>query len=129
MGKSLVIVESPGKMKTIGKYLGPDFIVKASVGHVRDLPQRELGVNLETFEAEYEFTERGKNVVSELRKLAKDADEVWLATDDDREGEAIAWHLQQSLNLKTYKRVLFKEITKDAIKEAFKNPIKIDINK
>lgn len=125
----LVIVESPGKVKTISKYLGPGYTVKASVGHVRDLPQNDLGVNLETFEAEYEFTERGKGVVADLKKIAKDASEVWLATDDDREGEAIAWHLQQSLNLKQYKRVTFNEITQTAIKKAFQSPRLIDQHK
>ena len=96
--KSLVIVESPAKAKTINKYLGDDFIVKASMGHVRDLPARGgMGVDLETFEPNYEILESRTKVVNELKKLAKNADEIYLATDLDREGEAIAWHLQQGV--------------------------------
>src|SRR5438874_6688819 len=99
--KSLVIVESPAKAKTINKYLGNDYVVKASMGHVRDLPSKGMGVDLKTFEPEYVIIEeRGKGkVVSELRKLAKDAPNIYLATDLDREGEAIAWHLQQALGI------------------------------
>src|SRR5437764_2387631 len=98
-GKKLVIVESPAKAKTINKYLGDDYVVRASMGHVRDLPSKGMGVDLKTFEPEYVLIEeRGKDkVVSELRKLAKDAKDIYLATDLDREGEAIAWHLQQAL--------------------------------
>src|SRR6266478_2332083 len=100
-GKNLVIVESPAKAKTINKYLGNDYVVKASMGHVRDLPSKGMGVDLKTFEPEYVIIEeRGKGkVVSELRKLAKDAPNIYLATDLDREGEAIAWHLQQALKI------------------------------
>src|SRR5438046_9365923 len=96
-GKSLVIVESPAKAKTINKYLGNDFVVKASMGHVRDLPSKGMGVDLETFEPEYEILESRGKVVSELKKLAKTSGDVYLATDLDREGEAIAWHLQHAL--------------------------------
>jgi DNA topoisomerase-1 len=132
-GKNLVIVESPAKAKTINKYLGNDFIVKASMGHVRDLPSKGMGVDLETFEPEYVIIEeRGKEkVVAELRKLAKDAPEIYLATDLDREGEAIAWHLQQALGIpdSRVKRVIFNAITKSEIQKAFKNPQKIDIDR
>src|SRR5437588_6714556 len=108
-GKKLVIVESPAKAKTINKYLGDDYIVKASMGHVRDLPSKGMGVDLKTFEPDYEvLKDRGK-VVSELKKLAKESDRVYLATDLDREGEAIAWHLKEALGLPDAKthRVIF----------------------
>src|SRR5438874_10066550 len=98
-GKHLVIVESPAKAKTINKYLGDDYVVKASMGHVRDLPSSGMGVDLKTFEPEYEVIESRGKVVKELRALAKDSPEVYLATDLDREGEAIAWHLQQALGI------------------------------
>src|SRR6476660_3193341 len=129
-GKHLFIVESPAKAKTINKYLGDDYIVKASMGHVRDLPSKGMGVNLETFEPEYVLIEeRGKGkVVSELKKLAKDAPEIYLATDLDREGEAIAWHLKEALGIpdERVKRVIFNAITKAEIQKAFKNPHPID---
>ncbi|HEY1629374.1 MAG TPA: toprim domain-containing protein, partial [Tepidisphaeraceae bacterium] len=132
-GKNLVIVESPAKAKTINKYLGNDFIVKASMGHVRDLPSKGMGVDLQTFEPEYVIIEeRGKGkVVTELKKLAKDAPDIYLATDLDREGEAIAWHLQQALGIPDarVKRVIFNAITKSEIQKAFKNPQKIDIDR
>src|SRR5438046_5947963 len=96
-GKHLVIVESPAKAKTINKYLGDDYIVKASMGHVRDLPSKGMGVDLVTFEPEYEILESRGKVVSELKKLAKEAPDVYLATDLDREGEPIPWHLQHAL--------------------------------
>jgi DNA topoisomerase-1 len=131
-GKNLVIVESPAKAKTINKYLGDDFVVKASMGHVRDLPRKGMGVDLETFQPEYELiSERGKDkVVSELRKLAKDAPEVYLATDLDREGEAIAWHLKEALKLKDdVKRVIFNAITRSEVQKAFDHPRPIDINR
>src|SRR3954453_23011549 len=115
-GKNLVIVESPAKAKTINKYLGDDYIVKASMGHVRDLPSKGMGVDLKTFEPEYVLIEeRGKEkVVSELKKLAKDAPEIYLATDLDREGEAIAWHLKEALGIPDAKvqRVIFKRTPK-----------------
>src|SRR5438128_3209793 len=132
-GKNLVIVESPAKAKTINKYLGDGFIVKASMGHVRDLPSKGMGVDLKTFEPEYVIIEeRGKGkVVSELKKLVKDASEVYLATDLDREGEAIAWHLKEALGLKddAVKRVIFNAITKSEIQKAFAKPHKIDIDR
>jgi DNA topoisomerase-1 len=130
-GKNLVIVESPAKAKTINKYLGSDYVVKASMGHVRDLPSKGMGVDLETFEPEYEvLASRGK-VVTELKKLAKDASDIYLATDLDREGEAIAWHLKEALGIpdERVKRVIFNAITKAEIQKAFKNPHKIDIDR
>src|SRR5436305_966059 len=132
--KSLVIVESPAKAKTINKYLGDDYVVKASMGHVRDLPQRGgMGVDLKTFEPEYELIkERGKEkLVTELKKLAKESSEVYLATDLDREGEAIAWHLKEALGISDAKakRVIFNAITKSEIQKAFKTPHKIDIDR
>src|SRR5436853_1490587 len=130
-GKTLVIVESPAKAKTINKYLGDGFVVKASMGHVRDLPSKGMGVDLKTFEPEYEVLESRGKVVKELRALAKDASDVYLATDLDREGEAIAWHLKEALNLsdERVKRVIFNAITKSEIQKAFKNPHKIDIDR
>src|SRR5262249_25681187 len=132
-GKNLVIVESPAKAKTINKYLGNDFIVKASMGHVRDLPSKGMGVDLKTFEPEYVLIEeRGKEkVVSELKKLAKEAPEIYLATDLDREGEAIAWHLKEALGIPDdrVKRVIFNAITKSEIQKAFKAPRQIDIDR
>src|SRR5215210_4913920 len=130
-GKSLVIVESPAKAKTINKYLGDDFIVKASMGHVRDLPSKGMGVDLETFQPDYEILESRGKVVTELKKLAKEAPEIYLATDLDREGEAIAWHLQQALGIpdERVKRVIFNAITKTEIQKAFKAPHKIDISR
>src|SRR5690606_26420035 len=172
MGKSLVIVESPAKAKTINKYLGNDFIVKSSVGHIRDLPtsgsgsavdpkQRALeaaktrklspedkerhrreksrhqliqrmGVDPEhDWEAHYEILPGKEKVVDELKRLAKTADKVYLATDLDREGEAIAWHLKESIggDDSRYRRVVFNEITKNAITEAFKEPGTLDLNR
>ena len=122
-GKDLVIVESPAKAKTINKYLGDAYVVRASVGHVRDLPKKGMGVDLETFVPEYEIIEGKGKVITELKKLAKDAGTVWLATDLDREGEAIAWHIKEALNLKDdrVKRVIFNAITKAEIDKAFQN--------
>jgi DNA topoisomerase-1 len=132
-GKNLVIVESPAKAKTINKYLGDDYIVKASMGHVRDLPSKGMGVDLKTFEPEYVLIEeRGKGkLVAELKKLAKDAPDIYLATDLDREGEAIAWHLKEALGIpdERVKRVIFNAITKAEIQKAFKAPQKLDINR
>ena len=129
MGKNLVIVESPAKAKTIGKFLGKNYTVKASVGHIRDLPKSKLGVDVENnFEPQY-ITIRGKgSVVNELKKQAKKSDKVYLATDPDREGEAISWHLAYLLGLNEEEpiRIEFNEITKDAIKKAIKHPRKID---
>lgn len=129
MGKNLVIVESPAKAKTIGKFLGSNYTVKASVGHVRDLPKSKLGVNTEeNFDPQY-ITIRGKGpLVNEIKKQAKKADKVFLATDPDREGEAISWHLSYLLGIDETQdvRIEFNEITKDAIKKAIKNPRPID---
>src|SRR6185369_1160599 len=133
IGKNLVIVESPAKAKTINKYLGDDFIVKASMGHVRDLPSKGMGVDLKTFVPEYVvIEERGKGkVVAELKKLAKDSKNVYLATDLDREGEAIAWHLKEALGIsdERARRVIFNAITKTEIQKAFKTPRPIDIDR
>lgn len=131
MSQYLVIVESPAKAKTIERYLGKDYIVKASMGHVRDLPKSQIGVNVENnFEPKY-ITIRGKgDVLKELRKEAKKAKKVYLAADPDREGEAIAWHLAYALKVDENSdcRVVFNEITKDAILESFKQPRKINQN-
>ena len=128
--KTLVIVESPSKAKTIGKYLGPSYKVIASVGHVRDLPKSKLGIDIDNdFEPEY-ISIRGKgDLIKELKKEAKAADKVYLATDPDREGEAISWHLAYLLGIDADQpcRIVFNEITKDAIKNAVKNPRPIDL--
>jgi DNA topoisomerase-1 len=166
MGKSLVIVESPAKAKTINKYLGNQYVVKSSIGHIRDLPtsgsasaakepvkrgkaaadapvlsakeksKRQLvarmGVDPERdWKAHYEILPGKEKVVEELRRLAKDADTIYLATDLDREGEAIAWHLREAIggDDSRYKRVVFNEITEKAIKEAFSQPGELDINR
>ncbi len=131
MGANLVIVESPAKAKTIEKFLGEGYTVKSSFGHIRDLSKKKLGIDIENgFQPDYEISDDKKKVVSELKALAKKSDTVWLASDEDREGEAIAWHLQQALNLKdeTTKRIVFHEITKDAILNAIQNPRTVDIN-
>ena len=127
----LVIVESPAKAKTIGKYLGSDYVVKASMGHLRDLPRKTMGVDLEhDFEPEYGPIEGKDKIISELRKAAKEADCVYLATDPDREGEAISWHLKSLLNLKDgeYKRVTFNEITKKGVHYGIEHPRDIDVD-
>ena len=131
MSKNLVIVESPAKAKTIEGYLGKDFVVKSSYGHVRDLPKNDLAINVERgFLPVYEITEDKKAVVSELKKLSDKAEVVWLATDEDREGEAISWHLLEALKLdvKKVKRIVFHEITKKAIHKAIENPRTVDID-
>ncbi len=129
MPKNLVIVESPAKAKTIEKYLGKDFKVESSFGHIADLPSKELGVDVEgDFKPKYQVSKDKKDVVKKLKELAKKAEIVWLASDEDREGEAIAWHLAETLGLdkaKT-KRIVFHEITKSAIKKAIENPRGID---
>jgi DNA topoisomerase-1 len=129
MAKSLVIVESPAKAKTINRYLGPDFTVKASMGHVRDLPKKELGVDLKNnFKPNYELIPSKKETIKTLKSAAKGADAIYLAADPDREGEAICWHLRELLDSKNRKfyRVLFNEITREAIRKAFENPQEID---
>lgn len=130
MSKNLVIVESPAKAKTIQKYLGNDFEVKSSFGHIRDLPKKGMGIDLETFSPDYEVSADKKKLVTELKASVKKADMVWLASDEDREGEAIAWHLAEELKLKpdNRKRIVFHEITKNAILKAIENPRDIDQN-
>ena len=131
MGANLVIVESPAKAKTIEKFLGKGYTVKSSFGHIRDLSKKNLGIDIENgFQPDYEISDDKKTVVSELKALAKKSDIVWLASDEDREGEAIAWHLQQALELKdeNTKRIVFHEITKDAILNAIKDPRTVDLN-
>jgi DNA topoisomerase-1 len=131
MSKNLVIVESPAKAKTINKFIGKDYVVKASVGHVRDLPKSELGVDEDTFLPKYEVLEGKEKVVSELKAAAKKATNIYLASDPDREGEAIGWHVMKLLGTDATKvrRVLFHEITKKAVQKAMENPGEIDMNK
>ena len=129
--KNLVIVESPGKVKTIQQYLGKDYLVKASIGHIRDLEEHKLSVDVQNgFQPEYVVPSNKKKVVAELGKLAGDAQTVWLASDEDREGEAISWHLRETLQLPADKtrRIVFHEITKNAILQAIENPRDIDMN-
>ncbi len=124
MSKNLVIVESPAKAKTIEKFLGADYVVKSSVGHIRDMPKKDMGVSIENdFQPTYAISTDKKKVVADLKKSAKTAEKIYLATDEDREGEAIAWHLQQALSLaEDTPRIVFHEITKGAITEAISNP-------
>jgi len=129
--KNLVIVESPAKAKTIEGYLGADFVVKSSYGHVRDLPEKGLGIDVANkFKPTYEVSSDKTETIKGLQKLANEAETVWLASDDDREGEAISWHLKESLNLndKKTRRIVFREITKKAILNAIENPRTIDID-
>ena len=130
MSKNLVIVESPAKAKTIEKYLGKDFVVKSSIGHIRGLPSKSGSIDVKNkFAPTYEVDSGKRKVISELKKEVKSADTVWLASDEDREGEAIAWHLAEVLKLdpKTTKRIVFHEITKGALDEAVKNPRTINM--
>ncbi|MBQ5395940.1 MAG: DNA topoisomerase I, partial [Alistipes sp.] len=131
MQENLVIVESPAKAKTIERFLGKDYVVKSSFGHIRDLAKKGLGVKIdEDFMPDYEVLPDKKKVVEELSRLAEKVTTVWLASDEDREGEAIAWHLAEVLNLpvdKT-KRIVFHEITKNAILNAIESPRTIDMN-
>ena len=123
MAKNLVIVESPAKAKTIEKFLGKDYKVASSFGHIADLPSKELGVNVNgDFSAKYIVNDDKKKIVNELKSLAKKAEIIWLASDEDREGEAIAWHLANTLELtdSNSKRIVFSEITKNAILNAIK---------
>lgn len=129
--KTLIIVESPTKAKTISKFLGKDYIVKSSFGHIRDLPKKKMGIDTEhNFEMEYEIPERSQKTITELRNQLSKVNRIILATDEDREGEAIAWHLIKALNLneKECERIVFHEITKNAIEEALKNPRKLNMN-
>src|SRR5947209_4545659 len=133
MAKSLVIVESPAKAKTIGKYLGKQFVVKASLGHVKDLPKKDLAVAVDNgFEPRYEVIEGKKKLIAELKQAAKGMDSVYLAADPDREGEAICYHLQEELNGKKngpkIYRVMFNEITKNAIQQAFEKPGMVNLH-
>ena len=131
MPKNLVIVESPAKAKTIEKFLGKDFQVESCFGHIADLPSKEIGVDIENnFKPNYKVSADKKAVVKKLSDLAKKADVVWLASDEDREGEAISWHLANELKLKNKvtKRIVFHEITKTAIEKAINNPREIDEN-
>ena len=131
MAKNLVIVESPAKAKTIEGYLGTDFVVKSSFGHVRDLASKDMGIDIANdFQPNYEVSSDKKDVVKELKKLAKEAEMVWLASDEDREGEAISWHLYETLGLKqdNTRRITFNEITKTAVNNAIENPRDINID-
>jgi DNA topoisomerase I len=134
MAKSLVIVESPAKAKTIGKYLGKQYLVKASLGHVKDLPKKDLAVDVERdFTPRYEVIEGKKKLIAELKQAAKSMDSVYLAADPDREGEAICWHLKEELEPKKNDkpaifRVMFNEITANAVKKAFDKPMAVNVN-
>ena len=128
MGKKLIIVESPAKIKTLRKFLGPDYLFESSVGHIRDLPEKGFGIDLETFDPEYQTLSEKKDVIEKLRKAAQKVDTVYLSPDPDREGEAIAWHILAILPEGTpYKRVSFNSITKEAVNEALKQPRDIDM--
>jgi DNA topoisomerase-1 len=133
MAKNLVIVESPAKAKTIGKYLGKAYVVKASLGHIKDLPKKDLSVDVDNdFRPKYEVIEGKKKLITELKAAAKGADAIWLAADPDREGEAICYHLQEELQDKKSDtkvfRVMFNEITKNAIQKAFEKPLAVNVN-
>src|SRR6266540_3702419 len=131
MAKALVIVESPAKAKTINKYLGKQYVVKASLGHIKDLPKRDLAVDVENgFEPRYEVIEGKKKLVSELKQAARKVESVYLAADPDREGEAICYHLQEELDGRKKGspkifRVMFNEITANAIRKAFETPMMV----
>src|SRR5205814_9708356 len=129
MGKALVVVESPAKAKTINKYLGRDYTVIASMGHIRDLPKSKLGVDVDNdFEETYESVVSRKKVIKELKDAAKDALDIYVATDPDRAGEAIGWHITQELkgNKRTVHRLTFNEITKKPVQDALNHPHAID---
>ncbi len=127
--KTLIIVESPTKAKTLQSFLGPNFDIQSSFGHVRDLPAKELAIDVDNnFEPKYVIVQKAKKNITTLKEKVKKSDETILATDEDREGEAIAWHLTEALKLKNSKRIVFHEITKSAIEDALKNPRKIDLN-
>jgi DNA topoisomerase-1 len=131
MAKNLVIVESPGKVKAIGKYLGKDYLVKASLGHVKDLPKKDLSVDVDNdFKPVYEVIEGKRKLIDELKKAAKSAENIYLAADPDREGEAICFHLQEELENKKSKifRVMFNEITKGAVQKAFEKPLAVNLH-
>src|ERR1039457_1590855 len=131
MPKALVIVESPAKAKTINKYLGKDYVVKASLGHIKDLPKRDLAVDVDhDFEPRYEVIEGKKKLIGELKAAAKKVGEIYFAADPDREGEAICYHLQEELQDKKgetkFFRVMFNEITKKAVQKAFETPLQVN---
>src|SRR5439155_19614405 len=129
MAKQLVIVESPTKAKTLERYLGSDYTVAASKGHVRDLPEKSMGVDVDDgFRPEYVLVEEKKDTVTQLKRAYKRAGGLWLATDFDREGEAIAWHVAESIGAdpRQANRVTFPELTRDAVSEAFQRPRRID---
>jgi hypothetical protein len=130
MQKNLVIVESPAKAKTIEKFLGKDYKVMSSYGHIRDLKKKEFSINTDTFQPIYEIPADKKELVKSLKENAQQAETVWLASDEDREGEAISWHLYDTLGLKEndYKRIVFNEITKDVILNSFEHARNIDDN-
>ena len=131
MYENLVIVESPAKAKTIEKFLGKDFFVASSMGHIRDLEKKNFGIDIQNnFTPKYEISSDKKKLVTELKKLAKESKTIWLASDEDREGEAISWHLMETLGLKpeNTKRIVFHEITKEAILKAVQNPRPLDLN-
>ena len=130
MQENLVIVESPAKAKTIEKILGKDFKVMSSYGHIRDLKKKEISIDLDTLSPAYEIPDEKKRLVGELKKNAKAAKKVWLASDEDREGEAISWHLCEVLGLdeKNTNRIVFHEITEPAIMQAIENPRHLDMN-
>ena len=131
MTKNLVVVESPAKAKTIEGFLGKDYKVVSSFGHIRDLPKKNLGIQIDNnFEPNYEISADKKKVVDELLKQSKKSDVVWLATDEDREGEAISWHLFEALSLtkENTRRIAFHEITKKAVTYAIENPREINID-
>src|SRR5437868_3422171 len=134
MSKSLVIVESPAKAKTINKYLGKQYQVMASLGHVKDLPKKDLAVDVENgFEPRYEVIEGKKKLISEMKSASKKVESIYLAADPDREGEAICYHLQEELDSKKKDgpkiyRVMFNEITSKAIRKAFETPLMVNVN-
>ena len=131
MSKNLIIVESPAKAKTIQKFIGKDFTVISSKGHVRDLPQKDLGIDIsKSFEPKYVILDDKKTLISDIKKQAAEAEVVWLATDDDREGEAISWHLLQVTQIDPTKvrRIVFHEITKHAIEAALANPRDLNVD-
>src|SRR5712672_4573600 len=134
MAKALVIVESPAKAKTINKYLGKDYVVMASLGHVKDLPKKDLAVDVENgFEPRYEVIDGKKKLIGELKAASKKVDSIYLAADPDREGEAICFHLQEELDTKKkgapkIYRVMFNEITANAIRKAFETPLMVNVN-
>ena len=132
MAHSLIIVESPTKVKTIKKFLGADFNAVASMGHIKDLPKSKLGIDLENnFEPTYNVIETKKKTIDDLKKAAKNVENIYLAPDPDREGEAIAWHISEVINTKNKNvyRVLFNDLTKNTVIEAIKNPLQLDFNK